>query len=373
MKLSKRSFPLILIFGHLVNDTFSFMISGLLPVFTVLFDLSYLLLGVIVMVFNVTSSILQPLLGRWFDRRHAAWLLEVGLLLNCIGMSLVGFAPNYVILLFLIGTAGLGSAAFHPPAFAAVLRSSKSSKGSTMGLFISGGNIGVFLGPILVGLLVSLFGPHGIIVMLPIGLLTVLLLLRVHFHKERSFSEVAKSQTANLRLLVLLAAITAFRSISTQSIINFLPLYFVKAGNSLLAATSLTSMWLGVGVLGQVSGGFIADRIGGRRVVVTSLVLGAVCFYGFLTTSGSLSLILLAASGGLLYASWAEIVVMSTEAAPNHVGAVSGFMLGFSVGIGGLAAVAFGAAGDVLGLTYAFYLVTASALIGGVAAFFLPN
>ena len=371
--MSKRSVPSIILLGHLVNDTFSFMISGLLPVFTVLFNLSYLLLGVIVMVFNVTSSILKPLFGRWFDRSQAAWLLEMGLILNCIGMSLVGFSPNYVVLLFLIGTAGLGSAAFHPPAFSAVLRSSDSSKGSAMGLFVSGGNIGVFLGPIVAGSLVSLLGPRGTIVMLPIGLVTVVLLFRAHLQKKVSSVEVTLSHPANLRLLVLLAAITAFRSISIQSAVNFLPLYFVKLGDPLLIATAITSTWLGFGVLGQLGGGFLSDRFGERGVVVTSLLLGAFLFYGFLVTSSYLSLVLLAVSGALLYASWASIVVMSTEAAPNNVGAVSGFMLGFSVGIGGLAAVGFGAVGDVLGLSYAFYLVTASALLGGIVALFLPR
>jgi FSR family fosmidomycin resistance protein-like MFS transporter len=350
------------------------MISGLLPVFTILFNLSYLLAGVVAMVFNVTSSILQPLLGHWFDRSQAAWLLEAGLILNCIGMGLVGFSPNYVLLLFLIGTAGFGSAAFHPPAFSAVLRSGGSSKGGAMGLFVSGGNTGMFLGPIVAGALVSFFGAQGTIAMLPVGFVTAALLFRAHLQKNVTRVKVpTKPYPANMRLVVLLAVITALRSVSIQSVVNFLPLYFVKIGDPLLIATAITSLWLGLGVLGQLAGGFLADRIGGRSVVVMSLLLGGLFFYGFLITKDYLSLILLAVSGALLYASWAEIVVMSTEAAPNNVGAISGFMLGFSVGIGGLAAVGFGAVGDVLGLTYAFYLVAASALLGGVVALFLPR
>jgi FSR family fosmidomycin resistance protein-like MFS transporter len=154
--------------------------------------------------------------------------------------------------------------------------------------------------------------------------------------------------------------------------VNFLPLYFVKMGDSLLVATAITSMWMAFAVLGQVGGGLLSDRIGGRRVVATSLVSGSLLFYGFQATNGYLSLILLTVSGVLLYASWAAIIVMSSQAAPNNVGAVSGFMLGFSVGIGGIASVAFGAVADALGLTYAFSLVAGSALIGGVIALFIP-
>ena len=149
MKASNpRFFSRILVLGHTINDMFSSMLSGLLPVLTVTFGLSFLLVGVIAMINNVTSSILQPFLGRWFDRTQAAWLIEAGLAVNCIGMSLVGISSHYVILLFLVGTAGLGVAAFHPPAFSTVVRSSGKSKGGAMGIFLSGGNAGFVLGPI---------------------------------------------------------------------------------------------------------------------------------------------------------------------------------------------------------------------------------
>ena len=324
------------------------------------------------MVFNITSCISQPLFGRSFDRTQAAWLLETGLVLNCIGMSLAGISPNYVLVLFLIGTAGLGAAAFHPPAFSAVLKSS-TSKGSAMGLFVSGGNIGQFLGPIVAGLLVSTLGPPGTLILLPIGLIVAIWLYRAHFQQEVRPVRIMRSRPANTRLLVLLATITALRSITVMTAVTFLPLYFVKMGDSLLIATAITSMWMGFAVLGQVAGGFTSDRIGGRRVIVTSLLSGSLLFYGFQITSSYLSLILLAVSGILLYASWAPIVVMASQAAPDNVGAVSGFMLGFSIGVGGIASVAFGAVGDALGLTYAFSLVAVAALIGGIVALLIPR
>jgi FSR family fosmidomycin resistance protein-like MFS transporter len=372
---SKTSFSPLLVIGHTVNDTFSNLLSGLLPVLTAFFDLSYLLAGLVAMVFNLTSSILQPLLGRWFDRTQTTWLLEAGLALNCVGMSLVGISPTYVILLFLVGTAGLGSAAFHPPAFSTVVRSSASGKGGAMGIFLSGGNTGFFLGPIVAGALVSGLGLPGTLVLLPVGLLTAALLLKVRklgSRNEEPSTETAR-QPANTRLVTLLATITALRSITIQTAVTFLPLYFVVRGDSLFLATAIASIWLGVGVIGQLGGGFISDRIGRRPVIVTSLLAGALLFYGFLITNGTLSLILLALSGAALYANWSVIVVMSSEAAPSNVGAVSGFMLGFSVGIGGLAALGFGAVADLLGLYSAFLAFAGFALAGGVLALFLPR
>ena len=106
---------------------------------------------------------------------------------------------------------------------------------------------------------------------------------------------------------------------------------------------------------------------------MASLLAGGASFYGFLNSSGLISIVLLALSGIFLYASWSVIVVMSSEAAPSNVGAVTGFMLGFSVGVGGFGALGFGAAADKLGLDFAFTLTIISALVGGMLALLLPR
>jgi FSR family fosmidomycin resistance protein-like MFS transporter len=343
-------------------------------VFTSLFGLSYLLAGLVAMVFNITSCIMQPLLGRWFDRTQAIWLLEVGIAVNCVAMSLTGIAPNYTTLLLLVGIAGLGSAAFHPPSFSTVVRSGGPARGRAMGIFLSGGNTGYFLGPLVAGVLVSTLGLPGSLLLLPIGLVTAAFLFRIRVGEHHSAPQTTdQTRPANMRLVALLATITAFRSIATQSIVTFLPLYFVARGEPLLLATSIASLWLGIGVLGQLGGGYLSDRVGRRSVIVVSLIAGGLSFYAFLNSSGPISILLLALSAIFLYASWSVIVVMSSEAAPSNVGTVTGFMLGFSVGVGGFGALGFGAAADSLGLDFAFTLTIVFALVGGVIAFLLPR
>lgn len=154
---------------------------------------------------------------------------------------------------------------------------------------------------------------------------------------------------------------------------TFLPLYLVTKGESLLLATGVASIWLGVGVLGQIAGGHISDRIGRRPVIVFSLLVGGAVFYCFLLTSGLLPVLFFAVSGAVLYGSWSVIVAMASEAAPSNVGAVAELMLGFSIGIGGLAALGFGSAADMLGLRSAFFLFGAFALVGGFLALVLPR
>lgn len=371
----KASYSPLLVLGHTVNDMYSNLLAGLLPLLTIAFGLSYMLAGLAALVFNASSSVLQPILGRWFDRKQTTWLLEAGLTLNCVCMSLVGISPNYIMLLFFLGTAGLGTASFHPPAFSTVVKTGTSGKGEAMGFFLAGGNTGFFIGPIVAGFLLTMYGLHGTLLLLPIGLIVALVLLRarVTVRSPTSLDTDSNHSPANKRLVALLASITACRSTLLTVAETFLPLYFVARGEPLFIATALASLWLGIGIIGQLTGGYVSDRIGRFPVISSSLLVGGVLFLLFLVTSGLTSLIFLALAGVVLYASWSVIVVMASEAAPHNVGAVSGFMLGFAVGIGGFAALGFGALADRIGLQPALIAFTGFAFAGGLLAFVLPK
>jgi FSR family fosmidomycin resistance protein-like MFS transporter len=298
--------------------------------------------------------------------------MELGLIVNCVGMSFVGIAPTYTVILFLVGTAGLGCAAFHPVAFCRVVETSDKSRGGRLGVFLSTGNTGSFLAPMVGGLMVSAVGMSGTLLLLPVGI-TLTLLLLGYRSAAGNMVRISPHQKTNRRLVAILSVITALRSIAVQPIIAFLPLYFVAKGNTLFFATAVASLWLGLALTGQVVGGRISDRVGRRPVILTSLFLGSALFYGFLATSGLLSLLFLTFSGAVMYAGWSVIVAMSSEAAPSSVGAVSGVMLGFAIGVGGLATAVFGGLADVIGLEAAFYISTAFAVAAGLFSLVLPK
>ncbi|HUK27179.1 MAG TPA: MFS transporter [Candidatus Acidoferrales bacterium] len=373
---AKPSYSPLLVFGHTVNDVYSNLLAGLLPILILTFGLSYMLAGLAALVFNAFSSVLQPFIGRWFDRTHTTWLLEIGLTLNCICMSLVGIAPNYVIVLFLLGTAGLGTASFHPPAFSTVVRAGGSRKGQAVGFFVAGGNTGFFLGPIVAGLILTVYGLHGTLLLLPFGLVAAFILLRARVTAVTPKAKLdlnATHASTNRRLVALLATITACRSTTITVAETFLPVYFVARGEPLFIATALASAWLGIGIFGQFAGGYASDRIGRFPVIASSLLIGGPLFLLFLITSGFTSIIFLALAGGVLYAGWTVIVVMASEAAPQNVGTVSGLMLGLAVGIGGFAALGFGALADRIGLQSALLAITAFLFVGGLLAFMIPK
>ena len=295
---------------------------------------------------------------------------------NCICMSLVGISPNYLILLFLLGTAGLGTASFHPPAFSTVVKAGTSAKGQAMGVFLAGGNTGFFLGPIMAGMLLTLYGLHGTLLLLPIGLMVALVLLRGRVTAGvpgTSLGTDSVQEPANKGLVALLATITACRSTTITVAETFLPVYFVARGQPLFIATALASVWRGIGVVGQLIGGSMSDKLGRSPVITSSLLIGGAIFLAFLVTTGLTSIIFLTLAGLVLYASWSVIVVMASEAAPRNVGAVSGFMLGLAVGIGGFAALGFGALADRIGLQFALIAFTAFVFVGGALSLAIPK
>src|SRR5215218_480174 len=144
--------------GHLATDFANGALPALLPFFADEFDLSYVLVGLAMLAWAFSSSILQPLFGLWSDRRGAIWLLPAGLALGGLGIGLAAVAPSYWVCLGLITLSGLGTAAYHPEGSKFAAYVSGRNRASGMSFFSIGGNIGYALGPIAATFLVGHFG-----------------------------------------------------------------------------------------------------------------------------------------------------------------------------------------------------------------------
>src|SRR4051794_10909260 len=166
--------------GHLVTDLAQGALPALLPFLVHRFDLTYLQAGAIILVATTSSSIVQPLFGQWSDRRGAEWLLAAGPLASGIGVSLLGFAPNYPAVILCVLLSGIGVAAYHPEGTKYAAWVSGHERRSTgMAIFSVGGNIGVAIGPVLAGSLAAGLGLHGTAFLVLPGLATAAALLAV--------------------------------------------------------------------------------------------------------------------------------------------------------------------------------------------------
>ena len=175
--------------GHLSTDITQGALPAILPFLKDAHQLNYTQLGGLVFAMSVTSSVVQPMFGYYADRISLPWLMPVGLLLTGLGMSLVGVAPNYWLILLVVSICGLGVAAFHPEAARLANRVSAENKATAMSIFSFGGNAGFALGPLLLtGVLALLKMPGTLLLALPCLCMALLLVLQtagIQPHRRR--------------------------------------------------------------------------------------------------------------------------------------------------------------------------------------------
>ena len=107
----------LLALGHLVIDTNQGSLPALLPHTKTALGLTFTATGVIVLMSNITSSVIQPLFGFLADKTARRWLLPLSVLLSALGIGLSGMAPPYAAVLVLVMASGFGVAAYHPEGY----------------------------------------------------------------------------------------------------------------------------------------------------------------------------------------------------------------------------------------------------------------
>jgi FSR family fosmidomycin resistance protein-like MFS transporter len=346
--------------GHLATDFANGALPALLPFLADEFDLSYVLVGLAMLAWAFSSSILQPLFGLWSDRRGAVWLLPAGLAVGGLGIGLAAVAPSYWACLALITVSGLGTAAFHPEGSKFASYVSGRRRASGMSLFSIGGNLGYALGPIAATALVVAFGLEaGLLLALPCLAASALLVAALPylrgFEPARETARAASGEDRTGAIVALLGVI-AFRSVAWFGLITFVPLFEVARGNSEAYGNRLLAAMLLFGGIGTLVAGPLADRFGRRPVLVVSVLATGPLILGYLAVGGLVGAVALALVGPCVIGTFGVTMVMSQEYLPRHIGLASGLSIGLSIGLGGVAAVALGGLADAVDLETALYV-----------------
>jgi FSR family fosmidomycin resistance protein-like MFS transporter len=362
--------------GHLATDFANGALPALLPFFADEFDLSYVLVGLAMLAWAFSSSVLQPLFGLWSDRRGAIWLLPAGLALGGLGIGLAAVAPSYWVCIALITLSGLGTAAYHPEGskFAAYVSGRKRASG--MSFFSIGGNIGYALGPIAATFLVVHFGLEaGLLLAVPCLVVSALLVWSARYLRtfEPSRETVqARAGADRVGGILALLGVVAFRSVAWFGLITFVPLYEVAQGHSEAYGNRVLAAMLLAGGLGTIVAGPLADRVGTRPVLVASVLAQGPLILVYLMTGGLAGAIALALVGPCVVGTFGVTMVMSQQYLPRHIGLASGLTIGLSIGLGGMAAVALGGIADAIDLEAALYVCAAAPFAALALCLILP-
>jgi len=340
--------------AHLVTDLYSPVLPAILPLLIADQGYSFFLAGLIVTVYNLTSSMVQPLVGWVFDTRGFAFHISTSVLLSAIFISIVGLFDSYALVLASVAIAALGHAFFHPSALGTVSRLVKdANRGRLTSYFVIGGNLGYAIGPICAGVAVGLMGLPGLVFLAIPGIVMAVVLRRILPPPERLKVPLTAARTERpaYRAIALLVAASGLRAWAIFGSVAYLPTILTLRGIDLVTANLLVSGMLIAGVVGQVVGGELSDRYGRKEYTIVGLVTAVPPFIVFLTTGGVVSLAALMVFGFILWSTFAVTVAMAHEIAPGNVGLVSGLMLGLAVGVGGMGVAATGWIADMTTLT----------------------
>lgn len=363
--------------AHLTTDFGGGALPALIPFLHDRFHLTYLLSAVLILASSLSSSVIQPLFGLWSDRRGGLWLLPLGVALSGVGVGLAADAPRYWLVCALVVVSGVGVAAFHPEGSKLAAYASGPRRASGMSVFSAGGNVGYALGPALTTPLVVWLGLRGgLLVALP-GLLVAAALLALTPYL-RTFVPAARPTRQEAgedrpRAMAVLVAMITFRSLTWFGLITFVPLWERQHGHSAAFGDFVLTVMLIAGALGTVLLGPVADRVGGRTVMIVTQALVAPLALVFVLVGGIVGVVALVPLAACVVGTFGISLVLSQEYLPRRIGMASGLTAGLSIGLGGVAAVTLGAIADSIGLRSALLIAAAAPLAGLLFATRLPK
>lgn len=371
---------------HLLNDMNQSLVPALYPVLKDNYHLDFGQIGLITLAFQLTASMLQPVVGLVTDRRPQPYSLPIGMGSSLIGLLLLSIANSYTTILCAAALVGLGSSVFHPEASRVARMASGGRYGFAQSLFQVGGSTGSAIGPLLAAFIVVPRGQGSVAWFSAAALLAIFMLANVSLWYSRNMKPRAiggasakgaayavLSRKRVLFAITILVGLLFSKNVYTSSLSSYYTFYLIhKFGVSIQSAQFHLFVFLGAVAAGTFAGGPIGDRFG-RKPVIWFSILGAAPFalmlpYASLFWTG----ILTVAIGLILSSAFTAILVYAQDLMPGRVGMVAGMFFGFSFGLGGLGAAALGQIADWTSIDTVYRLCSFLPLIGLLTAF-LPN
>ncbi len=371
-------------FSHLLNDLIQSLVPAIYPLLAQNFALNFAQIGLIGLTFQVTASLLQPLVGLYTDRRPMPYSLSLGMGFTLIGLLLLSSAAHYGMLLLAAGLIGMGSSVFHPESSRVARMASGGRYGFAQSVFQVGGNAGSAMGPLLAAFIVVPNGQGSVAWFSAVALLAMIVLLNIgHWYRRNGTARRGKARVAagpvglsrarvglTIGVLLMLLFSKYFYLASLNSYFTF---YLIdRFGLSIENAQLHLFAFMAAVAVGTFAGGPIGDRIG-RKYVIWGSILGVLPFtlmlpYANLFWTGALSIVI----GLILASAFSAVLVYAQELVPGKVGTISGLFFGFAFGMGGLGAALLGVLADATSITTVYHVCAFLPAIG-LLAVFLPN
>jgi FSR family fosmidomycin resistance protein-like MFS transporter len=373
--------------AHLLNDLISSMIPAMYPLLKEAYRLDFTQVGLITLAFQVTSSLLQPLLGFVTDHKPWPYAMVAGMAATLSGLVGLASAGNYAMVLVSAALVGVGSAVFHPEATRMARHAAAGQQGFAQGIFQIGGHAGYAIGPLLAAMIVVPRGQTSLAWVSVVALAAMLLMAWI----GARYSEMRSSQVAATKVrppaasepilprrrvlpaMTILIVLLLSKHAYTAAFTSYYTFYLIERfGVSVQVSQIMLFLYLVVGAFGVIVGGMIGDRFGRHRVIWIS-ILGTLPFalllpYANLFWTGVLSVVI----SIVMASAFSSILIYAIDLVPHRVGFVGGLFYGLAFGLGGLSAAGLGLLADQIGIVAVFKLCAGLPALG-LLTFLLPR
>ena len=371
-------------FCHMLNDMMQSLLPALYPMLKSSYALSFGEIGLLTFTYQITASLLQPLIGMFTDRSPRPYSLSVGMGFTLVGLLLLAYAGNFWLLMLAAALVGTGSSVFHPESSRVARMASGGRHGMAQSVFQVGGNVGSAVGPLLAAFIVLPRGQSSVAWFSCAAMLGMFVLFNVgHWYKLHGLARLKprmaaaagtvgpgpRSKEVRVVIGVLLALIFS-KYFYLASLTSYYTFYLIsRFGVSVKSAQLHLFIFLAAVAFGTIVGGPLGDRFG-RKYVIWASILGVLPFTLILPHADLFWTSVLTVPIGLILASaFPAILVYAQELMPGRTGTVAGLFFGFAFGMGGVGAAVLGKLADTFGINAVYQMCAFLPLIGLLAAF----
>jgi MFS transporter, FSR family, fosmidomycin resistance protein len=377
---------LALSFAHLLNDMMQSLLPAIYPIIKGSYGLDFGQIGLITLAFQLTASLLQPVVGIVTDRRPQPYSAVIGMASTLLGLVVLAQATSFGALLLGAAFVGTGSSIFHPEATRMARAASGGRHGLAQSLFQVGGQTGQAIGPLLAAFIVVPGGQRSLAWFSFAALLAMVVLFQVgtwYRHRPKaplkpktnadSVSGVASAPKSLVLPITVLVALMFSKSAYTSSIGTYLTFYLIEKFHvSVQTSQMLLFVFLVSQVVGSLIGGHVGDRHGRNQIIWFS-ILGALPFTMLLPyASFATTVVLIVIIGMIMASAFPAILVYAMDMMPKNIGTIAGIFYGVTFGLGALSAAALGRVADATSLTTVYHICAYLPLIG-LVTWFLPK
>ncbi len=386
-KIQQTAYPILfyIAFAHFLNDLMQIIIPSIYPMLKESYALSFTQIGLITFVYQITASLLQPVVGHYTDVKPKPYSLIFGMCFTLMGLFFLAFASVYSVILIAVGLVGIGSSIFHPEASRVAYLASGGKRGLAQSIFQVGGNSGTAIGPLLVLLIVIPHGQIYVLWFLLIAVIGILVLYKIVRWYQRHLAlrkaqkikiidyppRLRKKQVKNAIAILLILIFSKY--IYMTSISSYLTFYLIEKFNVSISDSQLyLFLFFGSVALGTLIGGPLGDKFG-RKYVIWFSILGSAPFTLLLPYVNLFwTAVLVVIIGFVLSSAFSAILVFAQELLPGKIGMISGLFFGFAFGIAGLGSAILGLLADETSIGFVYHLCSYLPLLG-IVAYLLPN